>query len=95
MRIKNSQKKSLGMPPEKALCRLKDVGYDFGEEDVVEMGRILSDYIHNIESSDELTEEQLSDIAGGGHVQCYLEGLGLGGAAIVAGILIGVGAISW
>ena len=66
------------LAPADAAKDLVQKGYDFTEEELVEYGKILDQEKKSAESSAELAEEALDDVAGGGLI-----------AAGVAGVLVG------
>ncbi len=66
------------LDPSDAANALEQKGYDFTEEELVEYGKILDSEKKALESGQELAEEALDDVSGGGLI-----------AAAVAGVIIG------
>lgn len=77
-------KKLLDLDPEEAVAKINADGYDFTVDEVVEFGEHLSNA-----ASDELSEESLSEVAGGVvaaaaaavYVACIALGVTVGAAA--------------
>ena len=74
-------KKLLQMPPAEAVEAINSKGYDFTVEELISYGEAVK----NAASQDELSIEELEDVAGGG----FLTVCGAAAVALVAGAIVG------
>lgn len=85
----------LKMDPKEAQASLAAKGYEFSEEEIMEMGAEVKAAFEQA-SKGELSEGDLEAVAGGkGHVSSYAAGVAVGVVVGLAGFAIGVGACVW
>ena len=84
----------LKLDPKEAKASLAAKGYEFSDEDLMEMAEAIQKALTQAKDG-ELSENDLEAVAGGGHIGSYVAGVAVGVAVGVGAFAVGIAGCCW